>query len=80
MIRVVFLLRFFRNISKTAEGVLTKKIEPNHGVLVYKKSLMSEHRKNYILRDINEFIKMSVSSWQILCTPKLAMRAKTCVR
>ena len=45
-----------------------KKIAGTHGVLLYKKALMSEHRKNYILRDINNFVKMSVStlvSWYV---------------
>ena len=41
---------------------MIKKIKRNHGVLVYIKSLMSEHRKNYILRDINYYVKMSVST------------------
>ena len=36
-----------------------KKIERNHGVVIYKKALKSE-QKNYILRDINYFIKISV--------------------
>ena len=29
---------FFRNILKTAENILIKKIGRNHGILVYKKS------------------------------------------
>ena len=37
---------FFGNISKTAEIILIKKIEKTHGVLVYKKALISEHREN----------------------------------
>ena len=37
-----------------------KKKYINHGVLVYKKALMSEHLKNYIFRDINCFVKMSL--------------------
>ena len=37
------------------ETILINKIEQNHGVLVYKKA--EEHRKNYILRDINNFVK-----------------------
>ena len=53
-------LLFFRNISKTAETILIKKIGRNHGITVYKKSLISEHRKNYVFRD-NGFVKMSVT-------------------
>ena len=52
---------FFRNISKTSETILIKKIGRNHGISVYKKALISEHRKNYIFRDNNCFVKMSVS-------------------
>ena len=52
---------FFRNISKTADTILIKKIGRSHGISVYKKALISEHRKNYIFRDINYFVKMSVS-------------------
>ena len=44
---------FFRNISKTAETILIKKIGRNYGVMVYKKALISKHRKNYIFRDNN---------------------------
>ena len=57
----VFLASFFRNISKTAETILIKKIGRNHGISNYKKVLISEHRKNYIFRDSNCFVKMSVS-------------------
>ena len=56
----VFLL-FFRNISKTAETILTKKIGRNHGFSVYKKALVSEHQKNYMYRDKNCFVKLFVS-------------------
>ena len=52
---------FFRNISKTAETILLKKIGRNHGISIYKKALISEHRKNYIFRDNNCFVKLSVS-------------------
>ena len=41
--------------------ILIKNIEQNQGILVYKKAIIGEHRKNYILRDINYFDKMSVS-------------------
>ena len=58
---VVFFTTFFRNISKTAETILIKKIGRNHGISVYKKALISEHRKDYIFRDNNCFVKMSVS-------------------
>ena len=56
----VFLLLFFRNILKTAETILIKKIKRNHDMSVYKKALISELRKNYIFRN-NCFVKMSVS-------------------
>ena len=52
---------FFRNISKTAETILIKKIGRNHGISIDKKALISEHRTNYIFRDNNCFVKMSVS-------------------
>ena len=55
------LLFFFQNISKTAETILIEKIGRNHGISVHKKALISEHRKNDIFRDINCFVKMSVS-------------------
>ena len=55
-----FFASFFQNISKTAETILTEKIGRNHDILVYKKALISKHRKNYIFRDINYFVKMSV--------------------
>ena len=60
MKKVFFFPSFFRNISKTAETILIKKIGRNHGISVYKKALISEHRKNYIIRDNNCFVKMSV--------------------
>ena len=34
-----FLASFLRNISKTAETILIKKIGRNHGISVYKKAL-----------------------------------------
>ena len=55
-----FFPSFFRNISKTAETILIKKIGRNDGISVYKKALISEHRTNYIFRD-NCFVKMSIS-------------------
>ena len=61
MKKVFFASFFFRNISKTAKTILLKKIERNYRILVYKKTLMSEHQKIYILRDINDFINTSVS-------------------
>ena len=57
----VFFPYFFRNISKTVETMLIKKIGRNHDISVYKKAPISEHRKNYIFRDNNCFVKMSVS-------------------
>ena len=56
-----FFASFFRNISKTAETILINNIGRNHGISVYKKALISEHRKNYIFRDNNCFVKMFVS-------------------
>ena len=38
-----------------AEAIFIKKNRQNHGILVYKKVLISEHRKNYIFRDNNYF-------------------------
>ena len=53
-----FFASLFQNISKTAETILLKKIKQNHGVLIYKKALMCEHRKNYIFRDTVESQKL----------------------
>ena len=61
MKKVIFFPSLFRNISKTAETILIKKFGRNHGISVYKKALICEHRKNYIFRDNNCFVKMSVS-------------------
>ena len=62
----VFLLLFLEiGISKTTDTMLIKKIGRNHGISVYKKAPISENRKNYIFRDINYFVKMSVS--QLVC-------------
>ena len=60
MKKVFFFPSFFRNISKTAETNLIKKIGQNLDISVYKKALISEHRKNYIFRDNNGFVKMSL--------------------
>ena len=65
MKKVVF-PSFFRNVSKTAETILIKKIGRNHGISIYKKALISEHRKNYIFRDNNCCVKMSVCL--LVCT------------
>ena len=56
-----FFASFFRNISKTGGTILIKKIGRNYGNSVYKKALISEHIKNYIFRDNNCFVKMSIS-------------------
>ena len=57
-----FFATLFWNISKTAETTLLKKIEGNHGGLLYKKALMSEHEKMIFYEiGINDFVKMSVS-------------------
>ena len=42
------------------ETILIKKIGRKNGISVYKKALISEHRNNYIFRDDNCFVKMSV--------------------
>ena len=57
---VVF-FAFFSKYLKTDETILIKKMGRNHGISVYKKGLISKHRKNYIFRDNNCFVKMSVS-------------------
>ena len=44
-----------------AQTFKIKKIDRNHGIKAYKKALKGEHRTNYILRDINYFVKISVS-------------------
>ena len=67
---MVFFASFFRNISKTAETILIKKIERNHGISVYKKALISEHRKNYIFRDNNcrlHFMRLFFKIYNIYC-------------
>ena len=56
-----FFASFFQNISKMAGTILMKKIGRNHGISVYKKALISEHRKKYIFQDNICFVKMSVS-------------------
>ena len=43
---------FFRNVSKTAETILIKKIGRNHGISIYKKTLISENRKKIIFFEI----------------------------
>ena len=68
-----FFASFFRNISKTAETILIEKIGRNNGIAVYKKALISEHRKNFIFRDNNCFVKMSVS----LCVTNFCGRASS---
>ena len=50
-------------IRKTAETILIKKIGRNYGISLYKKALISEHRKNYIFRDNNCVVKVSVSMY-----------------
>ena len=76
-----FFYSFFQNISKTVVTILIKKIEQNHGVLVFKKALLCKHRTNYIFRDINWFVKMSVSTYIIkLCvrsSSKISVNMKT---
>ena len=57
----VFLLLFFEISQQRLKLFLLKKIGRNHGISLYKKALISQHRKNYIFRDNNCFVKMSVS-------------------
>ena len=50
-----FIILVIRNIPKTAETILIKKkkkkkIERNHGILVYKIALKSEHQKLYFMK------------------------------
>ena len=59
-----------------AETILIKKIGQSHGILVYKKALISEHRKNYIFRDNNCFVKISVSLL-VRTLPNFCGRAST---
>ena len=57
------------------ETIWIQKNSQNQGDLMYKKALMSEHRKIYILRDINYFVTMSFSTltrYQILCLPSIS--------
>ena len=71
-----FFASFFRNISKTAETIWIKIIGRNPGISVYKKSLISKHRKNYIFLDNNCFVKMSDSL--LVCTlPNFCGRASS---
>ena len=76
MKKVFFFTSFFLNISKTAETILTKKIGQNHAISVYKKALISEDRKNYIFRDNNCFVKMSVSLL-VYASPNFCGRASS---
>ena len=46
-----------------AKNILIKKIDQNLSVLVYKNVLIIERRKIYIFRDINYFVKMTVSRY-----------------
>ena len=65
---------FFQNISKMAETIFIKKVGRNHDISAYKKSLISDHGKNYILRDSNCFVKMSVSTLVCACVTKFSWR------
>ena len=57
-----FLLRFFKISQKWLKLFWLKKFGRNHGISVYKKALISVHRKNYIFRDNHCFVKMSAST------------------
>ena len=56
-----FFPSFFSKYLKNGSNYFNKKIDQNHGISVYKKGLISEHRKNYIFRDNHCFVKISVS-------------------
>ena len=60
---------FFGNLAKTTQSILIKKIVRSHGVFIYKKALITEHRKIYILRDFNYFVEMSFNA----CTYNLVV-------
>ena len=69
MKKLLFFASFFRNISKTAETIFLKnKFERNYGVLLYKKAIITEHRKNEILLliDINDFVKTNLLTSTLL--------------
>ena len=66
MKKVVFLLLFFEISQKTAETILMKKIERNHGTSVYKKVLISEYRRNYFFRDITVFSRCLLVSQSVI--------------
>ena len=70
---VFFFASFFRNISKTRWNYFDKKnwAKPWHFGL--QKALISDYRKNYIFRDNNCFVQMSVS----LCVTNLYGRASS---
>ena len=57
MQKELFFASFFRIISKIAQIILIKILSKT---MARQKAMQSEHRKNYILRIINYFVKMSV--------------------
>ena len=60
--RVVFFASFEISQKRLKLFIsIKKKIGRNHGISIYKKALISEHRKSYILRNNNCFFKMSVT-------------------
>ena len=63
-----------------AETILIKKIGRNHGISVYKKALISEHRKNDIFRDYNCFVKMSVSLYVTNCCGRANSETKVNIK
>ena len=67
MKKTVFLLLFFSKYLKNGWNYSRKKIVRNHDISVYKKALISGHRKNYIFRHNNCFVKISVSLLVSLC-------------
>ena len=68
------LASFFRNISKTAKNILIKKIARNHGISVYKKALISDHKKKNIFFEI----KTVLSKCLLVCRlPNFCGRASS---
>ena len=79
-----FVASFFRNISKTAETILIKKIGWNHGISVYKKVLISEHGKIIffeILIILSKclLVSLCVTKFFILLFILFAYRIKKCL-
>ena len=75
---VVFFVSFFRNISKTAETILIKKIWRNHGILVYKKALITNTEKIIFFEIITVLSKYLLVSYLVsLCVTNFCRRASS---